>query len=82
MFFPLVPIVLVRKKMSPDVTSYGALASSCEKDAEWQLALHFLREFQSTNFSSAESVWKNPGELFQHLRSTQMKLGSGTVYCI
>ena len=33
--------------MSPDVTSYGALVSSCEKDAEWQLALHFLREFQS-----------------------------------
>ena len=32
--------------MSPDVTSYGALVSSCEKDAEWQLALHFLREFQ------------------------------------
>ena len=47
-FFPFASnlIFSVRKKMSPDVTSYGALVSSCEKDAEWQLALHFLREFQ------------------------------------
>lgn len=35
-----------RKKISPDVTSYGAVVSACEKDAEWQLALHLLRRWQ------------------------------------
>ena len=58
--------------MSPDVTSYGALVSSCEKDAEWQLALHFLREFQSfchekiggkTENRRQISVWKDLGIL-------------------
>ena len=42
----------------------------------------FCENSRARIFPSAESVWKNPGELFQHLRWTQMKLGSGTVYCI
>lgn len=44
--FVLKCFLAVRKQMSPDVTSYGAVVSSCEKDAEWQLALHLLRRWQ------------------------------------
>lgn len=43
-----------RKKISPDVTSYGAVVSACEKDAEWQLALHLLRRWQLAKNTTAD----------------------------
>ena len=56
----------LRKKMSPDVTSYGAVASSCEKDAEWQLSLHLLRRWQSEKTGSAVDIRMFFLELFQN----------------
>ena len=35
-----------RTRICPDLISYGAVASSCEKDAQWQLALLLLRDYQ------------------------------------
>ena len=49
-----------RSRLEPDVISYNAAISACERDAQWEQALGLLPEMRSSRLEPTVISYKDP----------------------